>query len=59
MVNHRFNSAKFFGKGTRRLMSSAKWWIIDFEKAPFKSLMYVRNNKGPNVEPSEHQKYFV
>ena len=24
---------------------------IDFEKAPCKSLIYTRNNKGPNVEP--------
>ena len=33
------------------IMSSTKLWIIDFEKAPCKSLMYTMNNKGPNVEP--------
>ena len=40
-----------FLKENTRIMSSTKWWIIDFEKAPCKSLMYTMNNKGPNVEP--------
>ena len=40
-----------FLSGNGRLVSSAKWWIINFENAPCKSLMYTRNNKGPNIEP--------
>ena len=40
-----------FLAGNRRLVSSAKWLIINFEKEPSKSLMYSRNNKRPNVEP--------
>ena len=42
--------SSFFGRKWR-LVSSAKWWIINFKKAPCKSLMYTRNNKGLNVEP--------
>ena len=45
-----------FLAGNRRLVSSAEWWIIDFKKAAFKSLMWTRNNKGPNVEPYEYHK---
>ena len=40
-----------FLAGNRKIVSSSKWWIIDFEKAPCKSLMYTRNNKVSDVEP--------
>ena len=33
-----------------RLISSAKWWMIDFQNAYCRSLIYRRNNKGPRVD---------
>ena len=49
MTDPRFNSAKFLAGN--RLVSSAKWWSIDFEKGSCELLMYTRNNKGPNIAP--------
>ena len=34
-----------------RFASSAKWCIFDFFIGPFKSFMYMRNNKGPKMDP--------
>ena len=35
----------------KRLVSSAKLCMIDFENAHCRSLMHGRNNKGPKVDP--------
>ena len=34
-----------------RFVSSAKWCIFEFFIDQLKSFMYMRNNKGPKMEP--------
>ena len=35
----------------KRFVSSAKWCIFEFFIDRLKSFMYMRNNKGPKMEP--------